>query len=119
MTEQPSRALVAVLVLLVAWSAIANASWEYALADRVPDFERAVPLVPGNDIGFASGRAGSEALYGFHAFRYALAPRVATRQRLDPRSEWIVSDRAGVLPGYRVVHRLGDGLLVLRRRQSR
>lgn len=111
-----SRGLIAALAALVLWSLLTDLNWLYVHPDLIPTYRRAVSRIPARELGFASSRSGLEARYSFDCLRYAAAPRRVTRQRLHPRSEWIVSDGAGVLPGYEAVRSLEGGVQLLRRR---
>jgi hypothetical protein len=110
-----SRGLIAALSALVLWSLLTDLNWLYVHPDLIPSYRRAASQVPARELGFATSRSGLEARYSFDCLRYAAAPRRVIRQRLRPRSEWIVSDGAGVLPGYQAVRRFEGGVQLLRR----
>jgi hypothetical protein len=111
-----SRAAAALLGALAAWSLATALAVRNPDPDLVPYFARLAPHLPEGELGFVTGPGPRRAtLYRYDAMRYALAPRPVAWER-PPTREWLIADRAGVPPGYEVVHAFGDGLALLRRR---
>jgi hypothetical protein len=103
-----------VLATLIAVSFVVNATLDDPEPDNVPTYEALVPHIGEGTLSFLTD-SSEMAPYRFRAFRYAIAPRIARLERRRSRSDWVVSDRAGVPPGYTVVRRQNPNVVLLRR----
>ncbi len=115
--SSPPRPWVAIVLgLAVAASLGINATLEDPHGSWVPVYEELAPHLGEGSLGFVSDAPADTRKYRYRMARYALAPRQLDLVGRRTAHDWVVSDLVGPLPGYDVVHRVGDDVMLLRRR---